>query len=202
MEKLFLIVGLGNPGREYARTRHNAGFMVVERLAGRWQAVWELDRRFQSRRAKVRRDVGAVLLGQPQSFMNLSGQAVAGLWDYYQVAADRLLVVVDDADLALGRLRLRGEGSSGGHHGLESVEASLGTRQYARLRVGIGRTADGRREITDHVLSRFAEDEAGLLDKVLDRACDQVECWLDDGLKRAMDRYNGWVEDSNSEAEE
>jgi PTH1 family peptidyl-tRNA hydrolase len=127
---------------------------------------------------------------------------VAGLRDYYQVAADRLLVVVDDADLALGRLRLRGEGSSGGHHGLESVEASLGTRQYARLRVGIGRTADGRREITDHVLSRFAEDEAGLLDKVLDRACDQVECWLDDGLKRAMDRYNGWVEDSNSETEE
>jgi peptidyl-tRNA hydrolase, PTH1 family len=201
MESLFLIVGLGNPGRGYARTRHNAGFMVVEQLVARWHGVWGSDRRFDARCAKVRRDVGMVMLCEPLTYMNASGGAVAGLSKYYQVAVERLLVVVDDADLPLGAVRLRGEGSSGGHHGLESIEASLGTRQYARLRVGIGRTADGRREITDHVLSRFAADEAALLEKVLARATDQVECWLDEGLKRAMDRYNGRVEDSNSGTE-
>jgi PTH1 family peptidyl-tRNA hydrolase len=133
--------------------------------------------------------------------MNLSGRAVAGLLAYYQVAVERLLVVVDDADLPLGTLRLRGEGSSGGHHGLESIETSLGTRRYARLRIGIGRRPDGRREITDHVLGRFGGDETARLEKVLARACDQVECWLRDGLRRAMDRYNGEIEDSNSETE-
>jgi peptidyl-tRNA hydrolase, PTH1 family len=202
MENLFLIVGLGNPGRQYARTRHNAGFMLAERLAGRWQARWELDRGLEARWAKVRRGERTVLLSQPQTFMNASGRAVAGLLNYHRVATEQLLVVVDDADLPLGKLRLRGEGSSGGHHGLGSVEASLGTRQYARLRIGIGRVADDRREIMDHVLSRFADDEAAALEKVLAHATDQVECWLEAGLKRAMDRYNGWIEDSNSETEE
>jgi peptidyl-tRNA hydrolase, PTH1 family len=202
MENLSLIVGLGNPGREYARTRHNAGFMVVERLAARWHGAWEPDRRFEVRQARVRPDGDAVVLCEPQTFMNLSGRAVAGWLNYHQVPTERLLVVVDDADLPLGMLRLRGEGSSGGHHGLESIETSLGTRGYARLRVGIGRQADGRREITDHVLSRFADDELERLEKVLARASDQVECWVKDGLRRAMNRYNGLIEDSNCETEE
>jgi PTH1 family peptidyl-tRNA hydrolase len=104
-----------------------------------------------------------------------------------------LLVVVDDADLGIGEIRLRGSGSSGGHHGLESVEQHLATREYARLRIGIGRRTDGVREITGHVLGRFAAEERLLLDAVLQRACDQMECWVSAGLKKAMNDFNGAV---------
>jgi PTH1 family peptidyl-tRNA hydrolase len=193
MESLHLIAGLGNPGTEYAQTRHNAGSLVVERLAGRWDARWALSRRFNALLARVRQGPRGVLLCRPQTFMNVSGEAVAALVKYHQVALDRLVVVVDDADLPLGMVRMRPQGSSAGHHGLESVEQHLGTCEYSRVRVGIGRTADGRREITAHVLGRFTRDEQARLDQVLDRAADQVECWLSDGVRTAMDRFNGWV---------
>src|SRR5436309_8359222 len=140
MENFYLIVGLGNPGAEYARTRHNAGFMVVERLAERWQAGWGLEQKFESRVARAERDGRRLLLGQPQTYMNQSGEAVAKLAEYFRAPLDRLLVVVDDADLPLGEIRLRPRGAGGGHHGLESIERRLGTRQYARLRIGIGRS--------------------------------------------------------------
>jgi PTH1 family peptidyl-tRNA hydrolase len=129
--------------------------------------------------------------------MNLSGQAVGALAQYYQVPVDRTLIVADDADLPLGTLRLRARGSSGGHHGLESVEQHLGSRAFARMRVGIGRTQDGRREITDHVLGRFAPEERALFAQVLDRAVAQAECWLTHGPTTAMNRFNGSV--SNAE---
>jgi PTH1 family peptidyl-tRNA hydrolase len=194
MEHLYLIVGLGNPGAEYARTRHNAGFMLVERVAGRWQAQWRLERKFQARLALARRGGRLGLLCEPQTFMNASGLAVAAVRDYYQVALGRVLVLVDDADLPLGELRLRARGSSGGHHGLASVEQHLGSRGYARLRLGIGRRAQDGREITDYVLSRFSAQEAVLFEKVLDRAADQVACWLDEGIEAAMNKYNGVLE--------
>jgi PTH1 family peptidyl-tRNA hydrolase len=110
-----------------------------------------------------------------------------------------LLVVVDDADLPLGEIRLRSRGSSGGHHGLESIERHLNSREFARLRVGIGR-ADGAREITDYVLSRFSSTEAALADKVLSVACDQAECWLDAGIQKAMSQFNGVVDDPANES--
>jgi PTH1 family peptidyl-tRNA hydrolase len=198
MEPLHLIVGLGNPGAEYARTRHNAGFMAVERLADRWRADWKLGKKFNARMARIGRDDRHVLLCRPQTFMNASGESVRAMADYYGVALARLLVVVDDADLPLGEIRLRGRGSSGGHHGLESIEQHLGTRDFARLRIGIGR-ADGAREITDYVLGRFSSTEAALVDKVLTAACDQVDCWLDAGIQKAMTQFNGVVDDPATE---
>ena len=196
MDTGHLIVGLGNPGAQYRRTRHNAGFMVVEQLAARWQADWTDEKKFQARVAQARRNGGPVWLCQPQTFMNLSGEAVGAMMAFYQLPPERLLVVVDDADLPLGGLRLRPAGSSGGHHGLESVEQHLGTRAVARLRVGIGR-ADGAREISNHVLGKFAPDENGLLEKVLTVAADQAECWLDAGIATAMNQYNGVVNSGN-----
>jgi peptidyl-tRNA hydrolase, PTH1 family len=190
MEKLQLIVGLGNPGAEYAKTRHNAGFLVVERLAGRWQAGWAYEKRFSARLARAERGEHRVLLCEPQTYMNSSGETVGPLAAFYRVPSGQLLVVVDDADLPLGEIRLRPRGSSAGHHGLESIEQHLGTRDFARLRIGIGRAA-GAREITGHVLGRFNSTEAAVADRVLTVACDQVECWLDAGIQKAMNQFNG-----------
>jgi len=195
---MHLIVGLGNPGAEYAKTRHNAGFLLVEKLATRWRADWANERKFQARVAKAERAGKKVLLCQPQTFMNLSGEAVAAVKNYYQLPLDRLVVAVDDADLPWGEIRLRPGGGAGGHHGLESVMAQLGSREYARLRIGIGRK-DGQRQITGHVLGRFAPDEAGLLEQILERAADQLECWLTSGLQKAMGQFNGAISPTNEE---
>ena len=200
MPDLFLIVGLGNPGRDYAKTRHNAGFIVVDQLAKRWRADWKAEKKFSSRIARAELDERQVLLCKPQTFMNSSGEAVAAVVNFYRIALARLLVIVDDADLLLGQLRLRPSGSSGGHHGLESIEQHLGSREYARLRIGIGREGSagraatgGPREITGHVLGRFSSTEAELADKVFAVASDQAECWLNDGLQKAMNQFNGTI---------
>jgi PTH1 family peptidyl-tRNA hydrolase len=193
LENLHLIAGLGNPGAEYAATRHNIGFVLVDRLAGRWQAAWKMERKFSARLARLRRGGQRVILCQPQTYMNGSGEAVGALARFYQLPAARILIVVDDADLPLGQIRLRPEGSSGGHHGLESIEAQLGTRGYPRLRLGIGRRADDDREITDYVLGRFAAGERPVMAEVLDRAGQQVECWLSEGIAKAMNEFNGTV---------
>jgi PTH1 family peptidyl-tRNA hydrolase len=190
LSDLYLIVGLGNPGGEYARTRHNVGFVVVERLAERWKADWAFEKKFNARMAKTQRPDRQVLLCEPQTYMNSSGEAVGAVTDFYRVPLARVLVAVDDADLPLGELRLRPGGSSGGHHGLESIEQHLGTREYARLRIGIGRK-DGARLITGHVLGRFDSTDAALIDKVLTVAADQAECWLDAGIQKAMSQFNG-----------
>jgi len=201
MENLYLIVGLGNPGAEYSHTRHNAGFQVVERLAERWHARWSYQKKFNARVARCKRDDRNALLSQPQTYMNSSGEAIAAMLSFYQTTINRLLVVVDDADLPLGDLRLRPGGSSGGHHGLESIEQHLGSRQYARLRVGIGRQNEAR-EITGHVLSRFHSTETALIDKVLTFAADQAECWLTAGIQKAMSQYNGPVNGATTEGKE
>ncbi|MBK9138061.1 MAG: aminoacyl-tRNA hydrolase [Verrucomicrobia bacterium] len=193
MEDAHLIVGLGNPGREYADTRHNAGFAVVERLADGWGWKWDLDSSFQARLARGTVADRRVLLCQPQTYMNLSGTAVGPLAKFYRIGPERLLVVVDDADLPLGTVRLRADGSSGGHHGLESVEQHLGTRKYARLRLGIGRRHPEDRRIAGHVLGRFTADEARLFGEVLAHAADAAKCWLLEGVGTAMNRFNGVV---------
>jgi peptidyl-tRNA hydrolase, PTH1 family len=193
MENLHLIVGLGNPGAKYVRTRHNVGFRLVEELAGRWRAAWKLEKKFQASVASAERNGRTVLLGRPQTFMNASGEAVGALTTFYRVPLNRLLVAVDDADLPLGELRLRARGSSGGHHGLESIEQHVGSREFARLRIGIGRTSDGRREITGHVLAPFETAESALVEQVLTAAAAQAECWLDNGIEMAMNRFNGAV---------
>ena len=198
MESLHLIVGLGNPGAEYAKTRHNAGFLLVEKLAVRWRVDWKSERKFNARMARAEHRGHRILLCQPQTFMNASGETVGAVVGFYRLPRTRILVAVDDADLPLGELRLRADGSSGGHHGLESIEQHLGAREFARLRLGIGRQ-DGAREITDYVLSRFDRVEAALMEKVLDRASSQAECWLNDGIQKAMNQFNGVVDSANEE---
>lgn len=195
MENLYLIAGLGNPGREYAQTRHNAGFMTVQRLAERWRIEWSVSKKFKARVAKLDRDGRRLVLCEPQTYMNASGAAVGALAKFYQAPPDRTLVVVDDADLPFGEIRLRANGSSGGHHGLESIEAHLGTRDYPRLRIGIGREPGAQRKIAGYVLGPFSRADADLLDKVLKRAVEQIECWLHDGIGKAMSQFNGTVND-------
>ena len=196
MESVHLIVGLGNPGAAYAQTRHNAGFLLVERLAQRWKWNWAEERKFKARVAKGQQAGKRVLICQPQTFMNLSGETVGAVAGFYQVTPDRVLVAVDDADLPLGEIRLRASGSSGGHHGLESIEQHLASRTFPRLRIGIGRR-EGAREITDFVLGKFEEAESVSMGKVLDRASDQVECWVDGGIEKAMNRFNGVIDSTN-----
>jgi len=190
MESLHLIVGLGNPGADYAQTRHNAGFLLVEKLASRWRMDWSVERKFSARVARGEMHGKRVLLCQPQTFMNLSGESVGEITGFYRLPITRLVVVVDDADLPFGEIRLRPGGSSGGHHGLESIEQHLGSREFARLRIGIGRR-DGARQITGHVLGKFDAGESGALEKILERAAGQLECWLDAGLQKAMSQFNG-----------
>lgn len=187
----YLIAGLGNPGAEYARTRHNAGFLVLEELAREWRIDWRQEPRFEASVAKSDRGGRVVWMVRPLTYMNASGEAIGAVARYYRVPVEQILVVVDDADLPLGSVRLRPDGSSGGHHGLESVETHLGTRKYARQRLGIGRLESGVRQITGHVLGRFSADEAEVFERVLRHAVSQATCWLDDGIEKAMARYNG-----------
>jgi peptidyl-tRNA hydrolase, PTH1 family len=201
MENLYLIVGLGNPGEEYARTRHNAGFLVAAQLAERWRASWTYDKKFNALLARAETGGRRVVLCRPQTYMNSSGEAVAGLARYYQVPASQLLVLVDDADLPFGEIRMRPGGGSGGHHGLESIEQQMATQDYARLRIGIGRL-DGARQITGYVLGRFSSTELRALDNVLKAASDQAETWVEAGVQRAMNQFNGVVVDPAEKGKE
>ncbi|HEY5043534.1 MAG TPA: aminoacyl-tRNA hydrolase [Verrucomicrobiae bacterium] len=198
METLHLIVGLGNPGAEYAKTRHNAGFLLVEKLAAKWKFDWANEKKFRARIAKGEANGKRILLCEPQTFMNLSGETVGAVKEFYQLPLARILVAVDDADLPFGEIRLRPGGSSGGHHGLESIEQHLSSREFARLRIGIGRK-DGAREITNYVLGKFDSSENELLEKVLERAAGQIDCWLAAGLQKAMSQFNGVVDPKNEE---
>jgi PTH1 family peptidyl-tRNA hydrolase len=193
MDSVHLIVGLGNPGAKYEQTRHNIGFLAVEELARRWSASWSTEKKFDARMAAGVVEGRKGWLTQPLTFMNESGRAVRALTDYYRVPPEQLLVVVDDADLPLGELRLRPCGGTGGHHGLESIEHCLGTDGYPRLRLGIGRGA-GMREITGHVLGRFSSTDQDRLNTVLGRAADQVECWMKNGIQKAMNDFNGMMD--------
>ena len=188
-----LIVGLGNPGTEYRDTRHNAGFMLADTLAEKAGARWRHEKKFFADVAECGLGGRRVLLVKPLTFMNASGESVAKLAAYHKVPAESVIVLVDDADLPLGTLRLRGEGSPGGHHGLESVEQHLSSRGYPRLRIGIARPQSGVRDIAGHVLGRFGAEERTVLEKVLARGGEQVECWASRGVAAAMNLYNGTV---------
>jgi PTH1 family peptidyl-tRNA hydrolase len=198
MENVFLIVGLGNPGEKYARTRHNAGFLLVEKLAERWKASWNDEKKFRSKLAKAEQGNRKLFLAEPQTFMNCSGEAVGALSVFYKIPPTQMIVAVDDADVPFGEIRLRKSGSSGGHHGLENIEQHLSTREFPRLRIGIGRR-DSTREITNYVLGQFTTAENEILEKVLTRAADQVECWLSEGIDKAMSKFNGAIASTNKD---
>lgn len=193
MNEIRLIIGLGNPGRDYRDTRHNAGFMLAEFLAERWKCPWRTETKFVAEVAAGQFGSQRVLLAKPQTYMNASGESVGKLAHYYKTAADRVLVLVDDADLPLGTLRMRPGGSSGGHHGLESVAEHLGTTDYPRLKLGIARPQQGARDIAGYVLSRFGSEDMPLWRKVLERGALQTEMWLQEGAAKAMSLYNGTV---------
>jgi PTH1 family peptidyl-tRNA hydrolase len=185
-----LIVGLGNPGREYRDTRHNVGFLVVEEIARRHDIGWAAGPS-QVPEALVGKMFGAnpLMLAKPLTFMNLSGNAVAGLVRYYDVAAEDLLVVVDEAALPFGRIRARARGSAGGHNGLKSVIERLGTTEFPRLRLGVGR-GDGRRDLADHVLSKFETGERADLESLIVRAADAAEMFAAEGISQVMNVHN------------
>jgi PTH1 family peptidyl-tRNA hydrolase len=193
---LKLIAGLGNPGRRYAGTRHNVGFDVLEMLAGRHRAEWESGPRgAEALVARWRRSTpltaGAedVVFAKPLTFMNLSGQAVGDLVRFFKIELPALLVVVDDVNLELGRLRARRGGSAGGHNGLKSLIELLGTGAFARLRVGVGR-GDARRDLADHVLAKFDPEERPIVAEAVGRAADAAELFIDGGIEPVMNRYN------------
>lgn len=192
-----LVVGLGNPGERYARTRHNVAWRVLDELAARGDArTGEDGRTYRGRR--LRSGGHEVALLQPLTFMNLSGEAVREWQDRHGLDAGELLVVTDDVYLPLGTLRLRAGGSSGGHRGLESIEAVVGHRDYARLRVGVG-AAESSEALKEHVLDEFAPEEQPVLEEAVRRAADAVECWLAEGLPAAMNRFNRRVRKEESE---
>ncbi|HXW05892.1 MAG TPA: aminoacyl-tRNA hydrolase [Vicinamibacterales bacterium] len=181
-----LIVGLGNPGRSYAGTRHNVGFEVLQVLADRHGLSWE-SAPADAVMAKWR--VASALLVKPLTFMNRSGFAVQQVMQFYKVALPDLLVVVDEVQLELGRLRTRRSGSPGGHNGLRSLVEQLGTEEFARLRIGVGR-GDGRRDLADHVLSTFEPDEREAARDAVARAADAVEVFVAEGIEPVMNRFN------------
>jgi len=184
-----LVVGLGNPGSEYRGTRHNVGFEAMDLLARRHGLHWPARPSGDAAETRWRRPDADVLLVKPLTFMNLSGQVVADLVRFYKIPLADVLIVCDDVNLSLGRLRARATGSEGGHNGLRSIAESLGTIDYARLRVGVGR-GDLRRDLADHVLARFEPDERPGIDDAIARAADAVEMWIWDGLARVMNTFN------------
>jgi peptidyl-tRNA hydrolase, PTH1 family len=191
------IVGLGNPGARYRGTRHNIGFAVVDELARRWALEFE-SAPAEALIAKWRPiDTEAVLLAKPLTFMNASGEATGALARYFRIDVADLLVVVDDVQLPLGKLRARTRGSAGGHNGLKSIIAHLG-EDFSRLRVGVGRGPEGagpeggvRRDLADHVLSRFEPGERPDVDRMIGRAADAAATFIASGIAGVMNAYNG-----------
>jgi peptidyl-tRNA hydrolase, PTH1 family len=185
-----LIVGLGNPGKEYRETRHNVGFMVADELARRHQLTWAMAPG-QVPETFVAKRFGepAWMLAKPLTFMNRSGEAVAALARYYDIAPSDLLVVVDEADLPFTKLRARARGSAGGHNGLKSVIAGLGSTDFPRLRLGVGR-GGGRRELADHVLAKFEKGEQADLETFIARAADAAEMFAVVDIGKVMNTYN------------
>jgi PTH1 family peptidyl-tRNA hydrolase len=183
-----LVAGLGNPENGYRGTRHNVGFEVVDEIARRHRLTFETSP-VKAMQSRWRIDGDVVLLAKPLTYMNLSGEAVAGLSRYYKIDLSDVLVVCDDVNLPLGRLRARATGSEGGHNGLRSIAELLGTTDYARLRIGVGR-GDARRDLADHVLAKFEPDEKAGIESAIARSADAVEVWIHHGVAQMMQMFN------------
>jgi PTH1 family peptidyl-tRNA hydrolase len=179
-----LIAGLGNPGPEYAATRHNIGFMVLDQLAAQFGSTWEKSSKWDALSAKC----SSVLLIKPMSFMNRSGHPLFAVAQFYKIEPRRILVVLDDLALPVGRLRLRARGGSGGHNGLESIIMQFGTEEIPRLRIGIGEAP--REGSVDYVLNRFFDEEKPVVRSTIIRAVEALKCAIDKGLVSAMNTFN------------
>lgn len=181
-----IIVGLGNPGREYSDTRHNIGFRVIENLANRYPIEREISK-YDGVIAQLRVKSERVLLVKPLTFMNLSGKTVRPVVNFYKIDLADLMVVYDDMDLLPGIIRIRSEGGTGGHKGIASITNMLGSDAFPRMRIGIGRPSD---DTIDWVLGKFAPTEAALMRETVARAADALETWIKDGIDKAMNTYN------------
>jgi PTH1 family peptidyl-tRNA hydrolase len=191
-----LVVGLGNPGAKYEGTPHNVGFAAIDLLARRHGLQWEAAP--HGIHALIARWTGRhAVLAKPLTFMNLSGTAVAALAHFYKVEVPELLVVVDEVQLETGRIRIRPDGSAGGHNGLKSIVAALGTMQYPRLRIGVGR-GDSRRDLADHVLAKFEPGERKIVEDSVARAADAVEVVVAEDVQAAMNRFNRKAEEAKT----
>ena len=187
---MWLVMGLGNPGRNYEHTRHNAGWLVLDEFARRRNVVFRRSWRRPVQTAKAALEgAGSLLLVKPTTYMNLSGTVLPALMRPAGMTAKDLIVVTDDINLPVGRLRIRAHGSAGGHNGLKSVIAALGTEEFARIRVGVGEQKDGQ-SLTEHVLERMNAAERKTLAELATRAADALECILTHGMGHAMNEFN------------
>ena len=183
-----IIVGLGNPGTKYAGTRHNTGFSAIYGLSDKYKI--ELNKN-ECKSITGRGFIGTekVILAMPQTYMNLSGEAVQELLHYYKVETSDLIVIYDDKDLPVGKLRIRPEGSAGGHNGIKSIISHIGTEKFDRIRVGIG-AAEGQKDLADHVLGRFTADEQPVIREAIGRTVEAVPVIIEDGVDKAMNKFN------------
>lgn len=186
---MFLIVGLGNPGVEYAATRHNIGFDMITYLSDKYNIA------VNSREGKALVGKGIlagekVMLAQPQTYMNLSGESVRALMDYYKIDIEDLLVIYDDISLDVGQIRMRGKGSAGGHNGIKSIIQHTGTQEFARIKIGVGQKPEGG-DLVKHVLGRFSREEDGMFRDVFALAEEGLLAWLQEDMKSAMNKVNG-----------
>lgn len=186
-----LVVGLGNPGEEYENTRHNLGFMVLDRLAAKYGAVIDV-RKKKSLVTRIKIDKEKVLLLKPQTFVNLSGEAVLYMASFFRIMPENIIVVCDDLNLPLGKMRIRGYGSSGGHNGIKSLIQFLKSDNFPRVRIGIGGPPEGKR-MEDYVLEPFTPEEMLVLNPVIDKACEAIEMIVMGNLEGAMSRFNGEI---------
>ena len=191
-ESTYLLIGLGNPGREYRDNRHNFGFMVIDRLIVRLNAQ---GMKVQSKAIVTTANYEGckLILAKPQTYMNLSGQSIQGLMNFYKLLVENVLVAFDDLDLPFGTIRLRPGGGAGGQKGFASAIEQLGTKDVARLRLGIGRPP-GRMDPSAYVLQNFSREEMKFLSEIVDRAADAALTFVVDGLNKAMNKYNGSIE--------
>ena len=189
-EDSWLIVGLGNPGKEYEKTRHNAGFRALDVLAQKLGC--KVDKgKFQGLYGQVSYGGRKLLLLKPQTYMNLSGRSVLQLSAYFHVPPQRIIVLFDDISLEPGRLRIRADGSAGGHNGIKSIISEVGSQSFPRVKIGVGGKAHPEQDLADHVLSAFSSSEEKALVSALERAADAALCIIDKGVPEAANRYNG-----------
>ena len=193
----FLVVGLGNPGRAYEETRHNIGFQILSLFAAKQRWAFRNVAALQSNIAQGVIGEKKILLLQPLTYMNSSGEAVRGCVNYFKVGLTQMMVVCDDIAIPFGALRMKTCGSSGGHNGLKSIESHLGTQAYARLRVGVGDRLHG--DLADYVLAPFKEEEKQTLPKIVEQAASALECWLNKGIVQAMQFANACQEEKKPE---
>ena len=186
----WLIVGLGNPGREYEKTRHNCGFRAIDVLSQKLGC--KVDKlKFQGLYGQVNYAGGKLYLLKPQTYMNLSGRSVLQLSAYFHIPPQRIIVIFDDISLEPGRLRIRGDGSAGGHNGIKSIISELGSQEFPRVKVGVGAKAHPEQDLADWVLSSFSASEEKALESALERAAEAALCIIDKGVGEAANRYNG-----------